>query len=131
MTGGDDDVTVSGAELRVKYENAVPLGAEVDFVILDNAGTEVLTLPSGNETVRLQPAPKTTDGTAANGRPGRTTLRLDEQEVRALAQGRRLVLRTTLDQSGEQGTDPPAVLRATDTIQLSLEARVNASVQVD
>lgn len=131
VTGGDDDVTVSGAELRVKYENAVPLGAEVDFVILDNAGTEVLTLPSGNETVRLQPAPKTTDGTAANGRPGRTTLRLDEQEVRALAQGRRLVLRTTLDQSGEQGTDPPAVLRATDTIQLSLEARVNASVQVD
>ena len=131
VTGGDDDVTVSGAELRVKYENAVPLGADVDFMILDNAGTEVLTLPSGNETVRLQPAPKSDNGTAASGRPGRTTLTLDAQEVRALAQGRRLVLRASLDQNGEQGTDPPAVLRASDTIQLSLEAKVNASVQID
>ena len=131
VTGGDDDVTVSGAELRVKYENALPLGADVNLLILDDTGTEVLALPSGDETVRLQPAPKSDNGTAATGRSGRTTLTLDEQEVRDLAQGRRLVLRASLDQSGEQGTDPPAVLRATDTIQLSLEAKVNASVQVD
>jgi hypothetical protein len=127
VTGGDDDVTISEGELRVRYENAVPLGAEVNLAILDENGAEVLSLPSGEETVRLRPAPKSGDGTSSSARTGSTTLSLSETEVRDLAGGRRLILRATLDQ--ENGS--PAVLRATDTIQLALEAKVNASVSVD
>lgn len=128
VTDPTEDVTVSSAELRVRYTNGIPLGTDVQFVALDNSGTEVVSLPGGDGTVRLTPAPKATDGTASGASSGTGVLELSEQELRDLAQGRQLRLLLTMDQAEDGG---PATLRATDTIELSLEAKVEASVSVN
>jgi hypothetical protein len=127
VTDPTEDVTVSTAELRVRYSNGIPLGADAQFVALNADGDEVVSLPSGNETVRLKPAPKAENGTANGARTGTATLNLSTQELRNLAKGRQLRLLFTMDQADEGG---PATLRATDTVELSLEAKVNASVSV-
>jgi hypothetical protein len=128
VTDPEKDVTVSTAELRVKYSNAVPLGADATFVVLDDNENEVLSLPEGDDTVALQPAPKNDDGTSNGTRSGKTTLDLTEQQLRDLSAGRSLRLLLMMNQ-GQDGT--AATLRATDTIDLSLEAKVEASVSVN
>jgi hypothetical protein len=128
VTDPDEDVTVSTAELRVKYANGVPLGADATFGVLDDSETEVLTLPGNDDPIVLQPAPKSDNGTSNGARSGTTTLDLTEQQLRALSEGRSVVLRLTMNQV-DDGT--AATLRATDTIDLSLEAKVEASVSVD
>ena len=128
ITDPTKDVTVSSAELRVKYANAVPLGAEARFVVLGENGNEVLTLPGENDTVALQPAPKNDNGTSDGAQSGTTTLDLSEQELRDLSDGRSVRLLLTMNQV-QDGT--AATLRATDTIDLSLEAKVKASVSVN
>jgi hypothetical protein len=128
VTDPADDVTVSTAELRVRYTNGIPLGADMRFVALDDSGTEVVALPGGSDTVRLKPAPKATDGTASGTQSGTAVLELSKEELRDLAQGRRLRLLLTMDQAADGG---PATLRATDAIELSLEATVEASVSVN
>jgi hypothetical protein len=128
VTDPDEDVTVSTAELRVKYANGVPLGADATFGVLDDSETEVLTLPGDDDPIVLQPAPKSDNGTSNGARSGKTTLDLNEQQLRALSEGRSVVLRLTMNQV-DDGT--AATLRATDTIDLSLEAKVEASVSVN
>jgi len=128
ITDPTEDVSVSTAELRVRYSNGVPLGADARFVALDDRGAEVVSLPGGDDTVRLKPAPKATDGTASGRQSGTAVLELSEDELRALADGRQLRLLLTMDQAADGG---PATLRATDTIELSLEATVEASVSVN
>ena len=128
VTDPKEDVTISTAELRLTYSNGIPLGADAQFVALDDSGDEVVSLPGGGETVRLEPAPKAEDGTASAAQTGTATLDLSTQELRDLAQGRQLRLRLAMDQVDDGG---PATLRATDTIKLSLEAKVEASVKVN
>lgn len=128
LTDPEKTVQVTGAELRVKYENALPLGTEAQFVVLDEDDNEVLTLPGSEETVRLRPAPKGSDGTARGTQTGKTTLTLSKQEVQDLTTGRSLHLLLNFDQAEEGG---PATIRATDTIELSLEATVQTSVRAN
>ncbi|MFB6277985.1 MAG: hypothetical protein ABEK75_00610, partial [Salinibacter sp.] len=128
VTDPDKDVTVSTAELRVKYANGVPLGANATFVVLDGNKNEVLTLPEGEDTIALQPAPKGSQGRSSGTRSGKTSLDLSKQQLRDLSNGRSVVLRLTMNQV-DDGT--AATLRASDTIDLSLEAKVEASVSVN
>lgn len=128
VTDPKKDVAVSAAELRVQYTNGIPLGADARFVVLDENENEVLSLPDGEEAVRLKPAPKGNDGTATGTQAGTASLDLGRQAVRDLAAGRHLHLLLTMDQAEEGGA---ATLRATDTIELSLEAKVEASVSVE
>ena len=128
VTDPTKDVTVSSAELRVSYANGIPLGANARVGVLDEEGSEVVALPGEESTVRLKPAPKADDGTASGAESGTAVLDLGTQELRDLARGRQLRLRLALDQAAEGGA---ATLRATDTIDLSLEAKVEASVQVN
>lgn len=126
-TDPKEDVTVSTAKLQVAYTNGIPLGADAQFVALDDSGTEVVSLPGEGETVRLRPAPKAEDGTASGARTGTATLDLSTEEIRDLAKGRQLRLLLTMDQTDSGG---PATLRATDTIDLALKTKVEASVGV-
>ena len=127
VTDPTKDVTVSSAELRVRYTNALPIGADLELFVLDENQTPVLTLPVEGESLRVRPPSTADDGTADGTRTGTATLDLNQAQLRDLAAGRRLALRLTMDQE-EGGT---ATFRATDTIQLSLEASVNASVSVN
>jgi len=128
VTDPTDDVTVSTAELRVRYTNGVPLGADVRFIALDDSGAEVVSLPGDGSTVRLKPALKAKDGTASGPSSGTAVLKLSTTELQNLARGRQLRLVLAMDQAEGGG---PATLRATDTIELSLEATVEASVSVN
>ena len=128
VTDPNKEVTLSTAELRVRYTNGVPLGIDARFIALDDSGSEVVSLPGEGETVRLRPAPKAADGAANGTQSGTAVLDLSKNELRDLAHGRQLHLRMTMDQAEEGG---PATLRATDTIELSLEAKVEASVSVN
>jgi hypothetical protein len=128
VTDPTKDVTVSSAELRVSYSNEIPLVSDARFGVLDEEGSEVVSLPGEESTVRIKPAPKAGDGTASGPKSGTAVLDLSTQELRNLAQGRQLRLRLALDQADEGGA---TTLRATDTIDLSLEAKVEASVQVN
>jgi len=127
-TDPKDDLTVSAAELRVRYTNGIPLGADAQFVALDDSGNEVVSLPGEDGTVRLKPAPKAEEGAANGTQTGTATLDLSTEELRDLAKGRQLRLVLTMDQADDGG---PATLRATDTIDLALETKVDASVSVN
>lgn len=125
LTDPTKNVTVSSAELRVRYKNGLPLGADAELVVLDKNKNPVRSLPGEGETIRVKPPAKADDGTAKGARKGKTTLNLSESELRDLAAGRSLDLRLAMDQEDAGG---PATFRATDTIQLSLETSVKASV---
>jgi len=128
VTDPSKDVTVNTAELRVNYKNGLPLGADARLIVLNESDNEVLTLPGENESLRIEPAPKTSDGTAERRQSGKTVLTLSEEQLRDLSAGRRLRLRLTMNQVDDGGA---ATLRAVDTITLSLEAKVEASVSVE
>lgn len=128
LTDPTKEVTVSSAELRLHYTNGIPLGADATLHVLDERGTEMLTLPGDGEGLPLAPAPKATDGTSDGAKTGTAALSLSEQELRTLAEGRRLHLRLAMTQ--EKG-GAAATLRATDTIELSLEADVEASIRIN
>ncbi len=129
VTDSEKDVTISTAEFRINYTNGLPLGADATLHVLgEDESNRVLTLPGGDEQLRLEPAPKDDDGTAEGSQTGKTTLNLSEEELQNLAGGRQLHLVLTMDQVDDGGS---ATLRATDTIDLSLEAKVKASVSVN
>jgi len=128
VTDPTKDVTVSAAELRVRFTNALPVGADAELFVLDENQNQVLSLPDGDESLRVKAPAKADDGTAEGSRTGSTSLDLSTAQLRDLAAGRRLALRLTMDQAEEGGA---ATFRATDTIELSLEASVEASVSVN
>ncbi|MFB6271381.1 MAG: hypothetical protein ABEL51_00660, partial [Salinibacter sp.] len=128
VTDPTKDVTVSTAKLRVNYANSIPLGANATLFVLDKNGNKVLTLPGNGKTLSLQPAPKASDGTASGTKTGKTVLDLSDEELQKLSQGRRLRLRLNMTQANQGGA---ATLRASDTIELSLETKVKASVKVN
>lgn len=119
-------VTISTSMLELRYENRVPMGAQVEIAVLDADENEVLRLPGNDEAFRVEPAPKTDDGTTANPQSGTVTVDLTEQELRSLAEGEQLSLRMTFDQQQE---GPPVTVRATDTIRLSLRTEIDATVR--
>jgi hypothetical protein len=127
-TDPSNDVTVSNAELRIRYANGIPLGANAELIVLDGRGTTLLTLPGTDDTLRLKAPEKAEDGTADGSRTGTSALNLSTDQLRALADGQRVALRLTMDQSDIGGA---ATLRATDTIELSLEAKIETSVSVN
>ena len=128
ITDPTKEVTVSAAELRVRFTNALPVGADAELFVLDENQNQVLSLPDGDESLRVKAPAKADDGTADGSRTGATSLDLSTAQLRDLAAGRRLALRLTMDQAEEGGA---ATFRATDTIELSLEASVEASVSVN
>ena len=132
---GLDDITdpkkvvqISSAELRLEYVNGIPLGASARLHVLDDSGTELMTLPGNDQSLHLKAASTTDAGTTDGSQRGTTVLSLTDQQLRTLAEGRRLRVSLTMD-SGEAAES--VTLRPTDTIQLSLEAEVDASVTVD
>lgn len=125
FTDPNKNVTVSSATLKLEYTNQVPLGATVEITVLDADDEDVLQLPGEGEAFRVKPASKTGDGTTADSRSGTISIDLTEEEVQNLAKGERLLLRLTVDQQQE---GPPATVRTTDTIQLSLRAKVKGTV---
>ena len=128
VTDPEDDFSISTAELRLKYANQIPLGADAILIVLGENGSEVLTLPSGDDRLRLDPAPKADDGTAQGSQTGTATLDLSKEEVMELADGREIRLVFDMDQAEDGGG---ATLRATDTIEVSLEAEINATITTD
>jgi hypothetical protein len=128
VTDPSNDITVSNAELRVRYANGIPLGANAELIVLDDGGANVLTLPGEDEMLRLKPPAKAEDGTANGSRTGTSVLTLSVDQLRALADGQQVALRLAMDQADAGGA---ATLRATDTIELSLEAKVETSVSVN
>ena len=128
VTDPSNDVTVTSAEVRIRYANGIPLGANAELIVLDEGETEVLTLPVQDDVLRLKPPAKAEDGTAEGVRTGTSVLDLSVDQLRALADGQQVALRLTMDQAEDGGA---ATLRATDTIELSLEAQVETSVSVN
>lgn len=128
VTDPSNDITVSNAELRVRYANGIPLGANAELIVLDEGGAKVLTLPGEDDMLRLKPPAKAEDGTADGSRTGTSVLTLSVDQLRALTDGQQVALRLTMDQADAGSA---ATLRATDTIELSLEAKVETSVSVN
>lgn len=127
VTDPEDDFSLSTAELRLKYSNQIPLGADANLIVLDEKDSEVLRLPSDGDQLRLEPAPKGSDGTASGTQPGTLTLDLSEEEVLDLSDGRKIRLVLDMDQAEGEG----ATLRATDTIVVSLEAKIKANAKIN
>jgi len=128
ITDPDKDVTISAAALQIGYANAIPIGFDVDVTIVDENGENAVPIPGQGESLRLRPAPKTEEGTAASAREGELSVELTEEEVRTLAEGKKLRLKLTMDQQ-DQG--PAVRVRADDTIQLSLSADIEGTVQIN
>jgi len=124
----ETDASISSAEVTVKYTNGTPIGVNAQLGVLSRVGTEVLSIPGADETIRMKPAPTTDGGTADGTQTGSVTVDLNEEELRALADGRELRLHFTIE--NPDGTAPTTV-RATDPIELSLQTRVEASVGSD
>ena len=128
VTDPDKDVTISAAALQIAYANAIPIGFDVDVTIVDENGENAVPIPGQGESLRLRPAPKTDEGTAASAREGELSVDLTEEEVRTLAEGKKLRLQLTMDQQ-DQG--PAVRVRADDTIQLSLSADIEGTVRIN
>ncbi len=125
LTDSEEDLNISKAELRFQYANGLPLGADVEMVAVDAEGDEIRTF-SGDD-LRLEPAPKNSEGAAEGRASGEFVFTLGETkaDLRDLADGRDIYL--TLNMTQEQG-GPPASLRADDTMRLDMRLNVEASV---
>lgn len=128
LTDPDQTLNISKAEFLIDYVNELPLGADVEMTILDAQDAPVATLPR-NDQARLEPAPKDADGAAAGAKQGTLTFNLgeSEDELRALANGQKILLRLTVIQDDDQTA---ARMRADDTLRLSLRTDIESSVRV-
>ncbi len=134
VTDPDKNLTVTKAVLQLRYLNKLPLGADVEMTIVDQAGASLRHFPEETENdeeeeLRIAPAPKDERLGAADGsREGTLKLNLGQSQeaLSSLAEGEEIRLRLTMEQT-EEG--PPARIRADDTLQLSMQADIEASVR--
>lgn len=127
----DNNVRLEDASLAFTYTNALPLGGDLTLEVLDENENLVRTLePVDANDLRIEPVPKTSDGTADGSVTKTLALKLgdDRDALRELAEG--TDLRLVIDMTQKQdGTD--ATLRADDTLKFNLTIDANTSVDTD
>lgn len=121
-------ISVSAAEFRVRYENALPLGADIRMTIVNQTGTAIKTY-TPDDGLRLDPPPKNQAGAVEAPTSGTLTLPLanSQEEFQRLIEGRSIQLEITMTQNAGE----PARLRADDTLRLALSTDVEASVDTN
>jgi len=91
LTDSGNDLSVSTAELRFGYTNRLPMGAEVQMVVVDDQGGTGRTFSEAfeNDDFRIAPAPKRDNGTAEGEATGQFVFNLGntKDELRELARG--------------------------------------------
>lgn len=129
VTEPGSDVQLDEARLILDYANNLPVGLNLRLRVVDAQGNAVVELPSGEETdLQVEPAPKSESGTAESESSGQFAIDLDEDQVRALSEGRTIRLRVAVDQQEQGGL---ARLRASDTIEFTLRTDLDGTVTVN
>ena len=130
LTDPDNDATLDDATLTFRYENNLPLGADITLRVVDENGTAIRPLSDDDDTapIELDAAPKNSDGTAASPSKARVKIPLGDTRstLNELADGRRL--RVKLEMRQEQNSTPPARIKAEDTLDFGLLFDVNGTV---
>lgn len=118
LTDPGKDLIIEGANLRLTYENGLPLGLDARLEVLDAADAVTVVFPQeGAAPLALDPAATDANGIATEVRSGMVDFSVNEEELRLLSRGKRIRLVLTLDK--EEGS-APSRLRADDQIQLRL-----------
>jgi len=126
LTDPEKTVTVSEAVLRFKYTNGVPLGADVTLTVVDGQGASLATFTPSDDGLRIDPAPKTSEGAAEEETAsGTVEIRLSESTLREMARGEAIQVQLHMT----QGDGPPARARANDTMRFSIGTDIDASVR--
>lgn len=130
LTDSEENFNISKAELRFRYTNRLPLGADVKMVAVDDEGQPVRTFNENfdDDDFQVDPAPKNPEGGAGGEASGEFVFNLGntKEELRELVPGRdlRFILNMTQESGGTA-----ARLRADDTLRLDLRLNVEASIK--
>lgn len=123
LTDPDESARLTEGGLTIEYETGLPLGTSLELVFLDADDRAALTI---SDAARIDPAPiSDEDGTAQGTEPGTSDVDLSEDDIRALGDSRSLVLK--FEVRPPDGATAPRV-RASDTMQLSVEARLGGQL---
>lgn len=128
LTDPDNNVRLDAASLRLKYTNNLPLGGDMQLIVLDENSASIDTLNNANgKPLTVEPAVKNSDGTA--GTPGEGTLKPDvgttQDALRELGNGQKLRLRLNLTQ---EAAGPDARIRADDTFRFNLKIDTESTI---
>ena len=128
VTDPDKNLSISTAELTVRYRSALPLGADIRMAVVDANGEVLRTFPA--DSLSIEPVPKNEQGVATGERNGSVTLSLGktQEDIQELTDGEavRLGLTMTQDPNG-----PSAQIQADDEFALELSINVDASVNTN
>lgn len=126
LTDPDQIAQMTGAELIIAYENALPMGADVALTFQDAANEPTVTVA---ESLDLQPAPKATDTGLSDGtQTGALSVPLGADDLRALRESRFVELAFDFE-TGDGAV--PSRLRAADTLLLSMRGHFNLLIDTD
>ena len=125
LTDPDKTVTVSSAALQLEYTNEIPLGADVTMTVVDGDGNPQLEFTASDDNLRIAPAPKGSDGAASGTESGTIKVVLSKTMLREMATGEAVHLRMQMKQ--QEG--PPVRIRSDDTLRLSMNTDIDATVQ--
>ncbi len=118
LTEPGKDVIIDGADLRLAYENGIPLGLNARLEVLDERDAVTVVFPQeGAPDLALAPAATDRNGIATEPKSDMVAFSLNEEELRQLSRGRRIRLVLTFEPG--EGSDA-ARLRADDQIHLRL-----------
>lgn len=128
VTDPDKNLSISTAELTVRYRSALPLGADIQMRVVDANGEVLRTFPA--DAIRIEPVPKNEQGAATGERNGSITLSLGDtqEDIQELTDGEAVRLRLAMTQAPN---GPPAQIQADDEFALDLSINVDASVDTD
>ncbi|MFB6249793.1 MAG: hypothetical protein ABEL97_14620 [Salinibacter sp.] len=128
VTDPEQNLSISTAELTVRYGNALPLGVDIRMAVVDANGNVLRTFPA--DSLSIKPAPKNEEGAATGEQNGTVTLSLGEtqEEIQELTDGEAVRLRLTMTQAPN---GPAAQIQADDEFQLKMSINVDASVNTN
>ena len=126
LTDPTNDVVINEGSLTLEYTNGLPVGIDIELEVMNDAGTIVQTLPETPSAYKLQPATADNAGLATAATSGTLDITINEDQLRALSNGReaRLIMQVNTDQ------DRPATMRADDTFQVRLLGKFDLTVKV-
>ena len=126
LTGEGNAVSLRKAQLRLEYENGLPVGFGVRLKMLNASGDTLLTLPSEGEPLAIERAGVVENGMAQNATSGTVLLDLSDEQLRTLSEIERIQPQLTL----RTPEDRIARLRSTDALRLGLEGRFDVRAKI-
>lgn len=117
LPGPDDEALIEEGSLKIKYINNIPLGVDLSLELLDEAGTNLTSLPiSGGLPIEFKAANAGTNGFTASPAEDYTVISLNRAQLDQLNQTRNIRFTAGLSSSDTEEVR----IRNTDDVTVSI-----------